>query len=147
MRAACRRVLMDAMTRCRPLSVACPYQIIQPVVQRRSVAAALVARPPALALRPVGRRRAGTMVSSANGWRWPHDPQRSGLAARSAVAVVTVLARCPVACRWRRAVRPADACPSRVPVAVMVERKLLVANSTSRWRARRWPARRLSPSR
>ena len=27
----------------------------------------------------------------AKGWRWPHDPQRSGLAARSAVAAVTML--------------------------------------------------------
>ena len=26
------------------------------------------------------------MVSGAKGWRWPHDPHRSGLAARSAVA-------------------------------------------------------------
>ena len=42
-----------------------------------------------LALRPVGRRRARAIVSGANGWRWPHDPQRSGLAARS--AEVTVL--------------------------------------------------------
>ena len=29
-------------------------------------------------------------LSGANGWRWPHDPQRSGLAARSTVAAVTV---------------------------------------------------------
>jgi hypothetical protein len=42
------------------------------------------------ALRPFGRRRARTMVSGPKGWRWPHDPQRSGLAARSAVATVTV---------------------------------------------------------
>jgi hypothetical protein len=27
------------------------------------------------------------MVSGAKGWRWPHDPQRSGLAAIAAVAV------------------------------------------------------------
>jgi hypothetical protein len=35
----------------------------------------------AFALRPVGRRGTRTIVSGAIGWRWPHDPQRSGLAA------------------------------------------------------------------
>ena len=30
------------------------------------------------------------MVSGAESWRWLHDPYRSGLAARSAVAAVTV---------------------------------------------------------
>ena len=54
-----------------------------------SIAAALVARRPALALRPVGRR-AQAMISGAKGWRWPHDPQRGGFAARSAVAAMTV---------------------------------------------------------
>jgi hypothetical protein len=30
------------------------------------------------------------MVSGANGWRWPHDPQRSCFVARSAVAALMV---------------------------------------------------------
>jgi hypothetical protein len=60
---------------------------IQPVVQRRVDRHSLVARR-ALALRPVGRR-AQAMSSGAKGWRRPHDPQRSGLAARSAVAAMT----------------------------------------------------------
>jgi hypothetical protein len=64
--------------------------MIQPVVQRRGDRHNPRRSPPAaLALRPVGRRTQA-MISGAKGWRWPHDPQRSGLAARSAVAAVTV---------------------------------------------------------
>ena len=61
----------------------CEHQIIQPVVQRR------VDRRSPRRLRPVGRR-AQAMISGAKGWRLPHDPQRGGFAARSAIAAMTV---------------------------------------------------------
>ena len=70
------------------------HEIIEPVVQRRVGRRNPGVSPPfdwrsALALRPLARR-ARTMVSGAKGGRWPHDPQRSGLAPRSTVAAITV---------------------------------------------------------
>jgi hypothetical protein len=70
------------------------HEIIEPVVQRRVSRRNPGVSPPfdwrsALALRPLARR-ARTMVSGAKGGRWPHDPQRSGLAPRSTVAAITV---------------------------------------------------------
>ena len=35
------------------------------------------------------QRRARAMTSGAKGWRWPHDPQRSGLAARQWWCIAT----------------------------------------------------------
>jgi hypothetical protein len=67
------------------------HEIIQPVSVGSVATTPAFRRPfdcrPALALRPVGRARA--MASGAKGWRWPHDPHRSGLAARQWWSVAT----------------------------------------------------------